>query len=302
LNLAKALNDRGIPTKIFSPYGNVENAISNNFATESDINDDTIVIYCEGVHGNPLNAKRVVRWLLYGAWSWDYQSFSSDDIIYYFLPFCKLNAPTNILTCIYLNPNAYNKYLPRHRESCYILKKGAYFRKNWSGRRIFGQLKTPTFIRSLRNITAKESYNIEFLKTQEEYIEVFNTTKYFFCYDPVCFLVQIALMCGCIVIQDPMAGYTEMEWINTTTKFTERIKGVAYGIENLPYAIATIHEAPAQVKQMIEYSDSSIDTFIQQMKDKTYSTDKQYDFNDSPYSFQHGYFKNKIMNNNVGLY
>jgi hypothetical protein len=302
LNLAKALNDRGIPTKILSPYGNAENAICNNFATTGDINDDTIAIYCEGINGNPLNAKKVVRWILYGAWNSDIRTFSNDEIIYYFLPFCKLNKPTNILTFIYLNPSAYNIHIPRYRESCYIMKKGGYFSKNFYGARKFAQLNKNTLIRSFRNISTNIPTEIGYLKSQEEYIEFFNTTKYFFCYDPACFLIQIALMCGCVVIQDPMAGYTEMEWINTTTKFTERIKGVAYGIENLPYAIATIHEAPAQVKQMIESSNRSIDTFIQQMKDRTYSTDKCYNFDDSPYSFQHGYFKNKIMNNNVGLY
>ena len=302
LNLAKALNDRGIPTKLLSPCGNVENVIFNNFATTGDVNDETIAIYCEGVTGNPLNAKKVVRWILYGAWNSDIRTFSNDEIIYYFWPFCKLNNPINKLSFIYLNSSAYNKGLYRYRESCFIIKKGSYYTKNRNKTRIFGQFTKPQLIPSLRHISKNNSYNIAFLKSQEEYIEVFNTTKFFFCYDPACFLVTIALMCGCVVIQDPMAGYTEMEWARTANGFTERIRGLAYGIENLPYAVGTIHEAPAQCKKMIESCNSSIDTFIQQMKDRTYSTDKCYNFDDSPYSFQHGYFKNKIMNNNVGVY
>ena len=132
-----------------------------------------------------------------------------------------------------------------------------------------------------------------------EYIDIFNTTKYFFCYDPVCFLVVIALMCGCVVIQDPMAGYTELEYLYATLRSPDRLRGLAYGIDNLPYAIATIHEAPEQCRKLVESNNSSIDTFIQQIKSKTYSTDKCYDFENSPYSFQHDYFANKIMNNNV---
>ena len=302
LNLAKLLNDKGVPTKLLSPHGNIDNSIYNNFASTSDMNDDTVVIYCEGVNGNPLNCNKVVRWVLYGAWNSSIQTFSDDEIIYYFLPFCKLNNPINRLTFVYLNPSAYNKGVYRYRESCYIIKKGGNYTKNCNRERAFGQLKTPQLIRSLRNISKNNSYNIDSLKTQEEYIEFFNTTRIFFCYDPACFLVIMALICGCIVIQDPMAGYSEMEWIHTTTGFTERIKGLAYGVENLPYAIATIHEAAEQCKKMIESSNSSIDTFIQQMKNNTYSTGKCYNFDDSPYSFQHGYFKNKIMNNNVGLY
>ena len=302
LNLANALNNKGVPTKILSPYGNVENAIYNNFATTDDVNDDTIAIYCEAIPGNPLNANRVVRWVLYGAWNYNIQTFSNDELIYYLWPFCKLNTPINRLTFIYLNPIAYNKGIYRYRESCFIMKKGSYYTKNFAGTRVFGKLKKPSLIRSFRSLSTNNSYEIEHLKSQEEYIEVFNTTKFFFCYDPACFLIILALMCGCVVIQDPMAGYSEMEWIHTVTGFKERIQGVAYGIENLQYAIGTISEAPEQCKGMIESSNSSIDTFIQQMKDKTYSTDKCYNFDDSPYSFQHGYFKNKIMNNNVELY
>jgi hypothetical protein len=157
-------------------------------------------------------------------------------------------------------------------------------------------------IRSIKLFKPTRSLNIDYLNSQEEYIDVFNTTRFFFCYDPACFLIIMALMCGCIVIQDPMAGYSEEEWLRTCVGSTERLKGLAYGIGNLPYAMATIHEAPEQCRQLIERNNSSIDTFIQQMKDKTYSTEKCYNFDSSPYSFQHGYFKNKVMNNHVGLY
>jgi hypothetical protein len=302
LNLAKALNDRGLSTKLLSPHGNLENPIYNNFGSADDIDQNTVVIYCEGVKGNPLNAKTVVRWILYGAWKSNVDTFSNNEIIYYFLPFCKMNKSSNLLTYLYLNANAYNWHTSRYRESCYIVKKGFNYTKNPNVNRNFGHTSNQ-LIRSLRNIqTQNSSLCIEYLKTQEEYIEVFNTTKFFYCYDPACFLIFIALMCGCIVIQDPMAGYTEEEWLRTCTGSTEKIKGLAYGVENLQYAIGTIHEAPEYCKRVIDESNKSIDTFIQQMKDKTYLIEKCYDFDSSPYSFQHGYFNNKVMNNHVGLY
>lgn len=302
LNLAKSLHEKGMNTKLISPHGNVENTIYSNFGSINDINDNTFVIYCDGIKGNPLNAKNVIRWLLYGIQTEVSSTFLDTDIIYYFLPFCKQNILRNKLTFMYLNPSAYNKHLARHRESCFIVKKGFNYAKNSTNLRVFGSMKKPSLIRSLRSIQKANSLNIEYLSTQEEYIEIFNTTKYFFCYDPVCFLVILALMCGCVVIQDPMAGYSEEEWLKTSFGSSNRIKGLAYGVENLQYAIATIDEAPQQCKKLIESNNSSIDTFIQQIRDKTYSTEKCYDFDSSPYSFQHGYYKNKLMNNNVGFY
>lgn len=299
LNLAKALQNKGIPTRLVSPHGNEPNRIYNNFGTITDIDENTIVIYCEGVDGNPLQGRNVVRWILYGAPNKITSNFSDSDIICYFLPFCKLNVSKNRLTNVYLNENAYNKGYPRIRESCFTIKKGFYYTKNINNTRLFGQFRRKSLIRSMNLNT---SLYIDNLKTQEEYIEIFNTTKFFFCYDPACFLTFIALMCGCIVIQDPMAGYSEEEWLRTCTGSTERMKGLAYGIENLHYALATIHEAPEQCRKNIETLNASIDTFIQQLKDKTYSIEKCYDFDASPYSFQHGYFKNKVMNNNVGVY
>ena len=299
LHLAKCISERGFTAKVICPDGGTKNSIYNNFGSINDVNDDTIAVYCEAIAGNPLGAKRVVRWILYGAWHSNIQTFADNEMIYYHLPFCKLNKPSNFLSCHYVNPNSFNKGLYRYRESCYIMKKGRHYAKNCNGTRTFGQLKKPNLIRSLRSFSTNNSYEIDYLKSQEEFIEVFNTTKYFFCYDPVCFLVVIALMCGCIVIQDPMAGYTELEYLYATLRSPERIKGLAYGIDNLPYANATIHEAPEQCRKLVEANNSSIDTFIQQIKNNTYSTNKCYDFHNSPYSFQHGYFKNKIMNNSV---
>ena len=66
-HLGYVLSKLGINVQIYNAHdNNAGNPIFNNFL--SDINninfENTIVIYCEGVVGNPLNAKYVVRWML----------------------------------------------------------------------------------------------------------------------------------------------------------------------------------------------------------------------------------------------
>ena len=120
-------------------------------------------------------------------------------------------------------------------------------------------------------------------------IETFKKTKYFHCYDPACFLIVIALMCGCIVIQHPyVEGQTREQWEHAAYYgVVGKIKGLAYGIEDLPYAEATIHEAPEHCKKFLEFSESTVDHFVNDMESGTYNTDPCYKFNDSPYAYQH---------------
>jgi len=62
IKFCQLLNARGICSAIFS-YGKAP--ASNIVPFTNSISDDTIVVYSEGIYGNPLNAKRVCRWMLY---------------------------------------------------------------------------------------------------------------------------------------------------------------------------------------------------------------------------------------------
>lgn len=60
LKFIKLLNDRNINAKLFSNTPQLNLTLFTN-----KISNNTVVVYSEGVNGNPLNAKRICRWMLY---------------------------------------------------------------------------------------------------------------------------------------------------------------------------------------------------------------------------------------------
>ena len=62
IKFCQLLNARGICSAIFFSGEAPESDI---VPFTNSISDDTIVVYCESVYGNPLNSQRVCRWMLY---------------------------------------------------------------------------------------------------------------------------------------------------------------------------------------------------------------------------------------------
>ena len=266
--LAKLLSLHGHDSKIYVARGNVENNIYNNFASLEDVTSETIVIYPEQELGNPLNATIIIRWILYGSHLYD--QYDKNEIIYYYAPFSKYNNTTQILNITYLPDGCDNRNEIRELNSCYTLKKGLRYPK-------------------IRNMTTygleptEQSLKIED-QNHSEIIDIFNRCKYFICYDPCCFLVIMALLCGCIVIQEPVDEYTEEEWIYAQG-IPEKLKGFSYGRNNLHDAESTIHLARQQCLDLIK--NKNILKFLDEIKNKSYSTAACFRFNDFSDSMQH---------------
>jgi hypothetical protein len=114
---------------------------------------------------------------------------------------------------------------------------------------------------------------------------MFNTTKYFHCYDPCCFLFIMALMCGCVVVQHPVEGYSEEEWRYTIG--IGDLPGIAYGYDKIQKAEETIGEAYAKCVEFLNNMDKTIDRFVHEIETGTYDTKECYRFTESPYSLLH---------------
>ena len=273
--LGRKLCEKGHDARMWveSMRNHESNTIYTNYTNQIGFDENTTVIYSEMIVGNPLQAKRIIRWVLYGAHMYD--SYEPNEIVYYLAPFCHNHFPKKILQGWYVPPNLGLPTEPRTEEYCFILKKGE--RNPWPRNRFYA------------NPPAGRDINL--IPRHSEIIDVFKKTKYFHCYDPACFLIVMALMCGCIVIQHPyVEGQTREQWEHAAYYgVVGKIKGLAYGIEDLPYAEATIHEAPDHCKKFLEFSESTVDQFAHDMETGNYTTEPCYRFNDSPYSYQHVY-------------
>jgi glycerol dehydrogenase-like iron-containing ADH family enzyme len=93
----------------------------------------------------------------------------------------------------------------------------------------------------------------------------------------------MALLCGCIVVQDPIDGYTEEDWMHACGIPT-KLKGLAYGVENLEYAEQTIQDAAGPIQDILNSSNESVKRFLREMETKSYNTEKCYRYEESPFS------------------
>ena len=198
-----------------------DNQFCTDFAKIDEINDNTVVMYPETVSGNPLNAKNVVRWILLELETKmpfdDSKNFGENDHIYYWGS--KDLSVDKQLTCPWLNPVFYNKKVENvnRQKTCYINKKGRLIHKKISNQ--------------YTNIHPPDSICIDDLSS-EEINEIFNESKYFYCYDPNSAYVIFSLVCGCIPIIQPIEGVNEIDYFKSRIfnfKGTIYNKGIVYG-------------------------------------------------------------------------
>ena len=255
--LAKILEEYGQTVRIYlSGNIKIENSIFSKFydANEFPINDNTVVIYCEGTIGNPLNAKYVVRWMLSKlGQNMPYErvnTWSKNELVYYFNSEEKIaNNPDKIgniyklLNVLYIHPYATNYNLNPRSGTCYTIRKAI----NTHGKKC--QLIHPP-----------NSFEITRNHKQLECIKIFNNHKYFISYDSITFLSIIAALCGCISIVKKVDGLSKKDWLNTYSareyfKATnEPLYGVAYGADDLNHAINTMHLVKDQWDRIRQFS------------------------------------------------
>jgi len=268
--LASLLKSRNINVKMFNNHDS-SNEIFSDFTNTIDI-DNTIVIYCEGIVGNPLNAKYVVRWMLSELGknvphsylsSWD-----KNELVYYFLSEKKIkDSPEKygsiykFLTTIYLKPNTFINYNQTRSGYCHVYKK-KFYHKN-----------------GIQIMHPPDSVELAHFSNYEELVAFFNRFEYFVCYDPCSFLVCIAALCGCIPILHKVDGVSKEQWftgkgdinscfyeyylVNEYTNFP----GIAYGSEDIEYTRSTLNLFPDYFNNIIKWiNNQTLDKFITDMQ------------------------------------
>lgn len=185
-----------------------------------DINN-SIVIYPEVTYGNPLNAKFVVRWLMYFyPYSKSSDAYSTNDLFIAYREYFNdidLNPNKSIITLNYFDSILYRQYnFGQRKDKCYILRKGRKRKdlpKHFDG---------PIFDDNM---------------SQHELVKMFNEYRYCYSYDTQTFYTAIAAVCGCIPIVVMEPGKCESDYLGPGEKHLGR----AYGdsVEQIEYAKKT---------------------------------------------------------------
>lgn len=270
-NLGKHIKDLEIPNicvKMFdSNNQKIINSCFNDYIDINDIDDNAIIIYPEVVQGNPLNKPCVVRWILAPigmncnsniANTWD-----KNNLVYYFnsdVKFVqnpeKIGNIYKLLTIIHIDPIIKRTNFGERTGICFATRKH-YAHKNPINYYIFED--------KLHEIPCSFS--------KSQCVEYFNKCKMFVSYDPMTFLIIMAAISGCISVVYPLDNLTKLEWINISaaaeyvkSKGLDNLYGIAYGLEDIPYAIDTIHLVKEQWEDIQKFNkEMSIVPFINDM-------------------------------------
>jgi hypothetical protein len=267
-HLAKIINDIKHP-KIYAKlfvYNNLKynNIFCNQFETVDEINDNTVVIYPEVISGNPLNSKKVIRWILlslgiempinhYIKWGLSSltNSVSTDGIYNLIYQWESIQNTIPQLSVPWFNPIFKNTNQQRTK-TCYLIKKGVFLHKK---------------IKFMHN---KDSICIDNMNLEEKSV-IFNQCTHFYCYDPNTAYMIFAISCGCIAILHPLENVSKDEYFNNKI-FNRNNKiynaGIAYGntYPEIAYAKKTLNEGIKMYVKLFDEYKNTVIPFIESIE------------------------------------
>jgi hypothetical protein len=220
---------------------NISSPYKLQVARSQDL-EGAVIIYPEIVAGNPLKARCVIRWFLNspGVISGKID-FGKQDLFFYYQNHFndwQLNPHEDRhLNVSELKSDVYREANAGDREGqCYMVRKG----RN-------------------RELDYHESgaKKVDGL-SHEDLAKIFNECKYFICYDLYTMYCRYAAMCGCIPIVVPQEALSKEEW----RPETENRYGVAYGWEDVPWAIETRGKLLEHLAEAERRGVNSVDRFV----------------------------------------
>jgi len=237
LRTFKILQDNNTPVFIIK---------KNNY-----IDDEFIVIYAEGVAGNPLKAKNVVRWLLQKP-GYNYKGtfFGNSELIFSYnpvyldnfnLPFSKL-AKTRLFT-----PLVHLKYYTETAGLKHVQRSGvAYCIRKGRGK---------TFIHN------DDAILIDDL-SHTETAEIFRSVKTFISYDSMSAYSEFASICGADSIVIPDSGVAIDDWLPENLRY-----GISYGFNNVDWARKTRPLLINRINNDISAKNQIIHDFVNEINE-----------------------------------
>jgi hypothetical protein len=211
--------------------------------------ETTVVVYAENESGNPLQAKHIARWIMMNPKD-DSASLNylPNEHIFLYHEFFKVphqyeaqikGVLTSIDMTYHLNTFT-NQHLPNRSGGAYLVKKGM-------GKPLTAHGEDFVCIDTLLPTL-----------TDQEKANFFNQIKTFISYDAVTFVAIQAALCGCevVMIPDDTGDFSKEKLMSTN-----RYDGIAYGLEDLPWARETLHLLPNALQELNQKNLDTIKNF-----------------------------------------
>ena len=219
-----------------------------------ELGPEWVVIYPETVFGNPLNAKKVVRWLLNNP-SHDFETgeknkpyfYGPNELYFRIGPwFNEFNYPHSKTSNSYLQVFSYpldfyneNNASTKRKGSAYLVRKGV-------NKKIVHDLSDSICIDGLKH---------------KEISDILKSVVYFYSYDSISTYSQLAVLCGAISIVIPDLNVSAESWMPIKQ---DRL-GVAYGIHDIEFALSTATELKNYLKLYEDRNKVSVLNFFNEV-------------------------------------
>lgn len=223
---------------------NPSKIISQEEALQLACQDDCVTIYPEVVFGNPLQAKNVVRWVLFypGGHGYGETVYHKDEFVFsYFDKYVSETIYQNAPSLLISQSRADKFYdMGKQRtKDAILIRKGRFI--NFDDMKIkyvdpYAKLLNKDIVivdNFLNNVTGHEQLN-----------EIFNEFRYFVSFDNTTYHSVLASLAGCVSVVVPVDNMTPEQWRNDN--LTSRY-GIAYGFDDLHWAVTTNHKVREHV-------------------------------------------------------
>ncbi len=207
------------------------------------INRKTVVVYPDITYGNPLHAKRVVRWFLYhNRFKGDEKAYGKDDLFFAYRPVFNdynLNPTCRTLNTPYVDLETYKRTNYGERKGkCYIIRKG----------------------RNRPDLPKEFDGPIIDDLSEAEKVKLFNECEWCISYDTQTAYSTISALCGCISVVVPEPGKVKSDYL----KEGDLDYGVAFGFSEseIEHAISTRDKIYDYYVEKNEKSKEEVKKFV----------------------------------------
>ena len=214
------------------------------------VDKNTIVVYPQLTFGNPLKAKKVVRWFLHCNPHIDNsKAFGENDLFFTYREVFNdfsLNPTCRTLYTAHIDLDLYKRTnFGERKGKCYIVRKG-----------------------ELREDLPKEFDGpiIDNLP-EEEKVRIMNECEYCISFDTQTAYSSIAALCGCVSVVVPEPGKSRGDYIKEGDSHNSLGRAYGFSEEEIAYARSTMDKVRESYEQKNNESVEQVKNFVEVCKE-----------------------------------